>query len=306
MDSTVSDALRVAVEMIAQVKEEDRILEIVDDSTEFLVKELESILDRNEKKILVLSAQKNISMSDVTDRDVIFLFTRDNLCFSPTIARVVEEGKKVLCCAKCTPQKLMKSIPRNLKKSHDTTLRLVSSLRKNSLFEIMSRNGHKLTGRIDEFPPKYVGFLMDKKDGFSILPGGIIGVPIIPGTVDGEIFINGFVDGAGRIETPVILKIEAGRVRILNQSEAPSSIVESVSFPWFKPCELGIGTNPNSETSDDIHESESEYGVIDVGFGENVHIGGPIQGSRHFDITTKWATLRIDGRVIIEEGKIKA
>ncbi|MEM3191412.1 MAG: hypothetical protein QXV17_09020 [Candidatus Micrarchaeaceae archaeon] len=305
MEPDVSRVLKIIVDTITRVRREERILLVVDNSTEFLVGELRNILYGNETKVLRLSQKLNLSDEIIEDRDVIFVFTKDNLCFSKNIVKAVKIGKKVLCCAKCTPSKLVRSIPQNLGKYHNLTKKLVSAFTGDSNFEITSGQGHKLTGQIDKFPPKYVGFLMDREHNFSILPGGIIGVPIIPETVNGEILINGFVERIGQISTALLLEIKEGNVKVVNSSDSPTSFLESVSSPWFKPCELGIGTNPNSKTSEDTHESESELGAVDIGFGENKHIGGPIGGSTHFDVTTKRATLYVDGKLIVEEGEIR-
>ncbi|MEM3191572.1 MAG: hypothetical protein QW292_05655 [Candidatus Parvarchaeota archaeon] len=305
MESDVLRILKIIVDTITRVRKEDRILLIVDNSTEFLVNELGNILYGNETKVLQLSQELNLSDEIIKDRDVIFVFTKENLCFSKNIVKAVKIGKKVLCCAKCTPSKLVRSIPENLGYYHDLTKKLVSAFMPNSYFELISRQGHKLTGQIDKFPPKYVGFLIDSEHNFSILPGGIIGVPIIPRTVNGEILINGFVERIGQISIPLLLKIKEGNVKVVNSSDSPISFLETVSSPWFKPCELGIGTNPNSKTSEDTHESESELGAVDIGFGENKHIGGPIGGSSHFDVTTKGATLYIDTKLIVKEGEIR-
>jgi leucyl aminopeptidase (aminopeptidase T) len=304
MDNKISDTVEILVNKIAKINSSEKVLIITDKTTEFLIHPLIKGLSLVDKKLLLLSANENVPENYIIANDVFFVFTKENKCFSSSINRAVEIGKKVICCANCTLEKFLKSIPEDIDKYHEMTLNLVSTLTKNSSFEIISGNKLHLKGNIDNFYPRYVGFKIDEMNNFAILPGGIIGVSIIPDSVNGDLLINGFIQGIGLTVSPIKMKIEKGNVISVDGSEIPLSFVNNINSSWFRPCELGIGVNPNSKTSEDIHESESELGIIDIGFGENMHIGGPIQGNNHFDVTSRNSTLYVNKKLIVKNGEI--
>lgn len=70
-------------------------------------------------------------------------------------------------------------------------------------------------------------------------------------------------------------------------------------------AELGIGTNPNAKRLDNVLEAEKIRGTVHVAIGDNAHMGGKVNADLHQDFVIKKPTLILDGKTIIENGKLK-
>ena len=67
-------------------------------------------------------------------------------------------------------------------------------------------------------------------------------------------------------------------------------------------CEVGIGTNKNALWGSDLMESEQSRITCHFGFGMNLHYGGEIESSKHFDLVMLRPTITVGERVVCEKG----
>src|SRR6202023_1844932 len=68
-------------------------------------------------------------------------------------------------------------------------------------------------------------------------------------------------------------------------------------------AELGVGTNDKARLTGNVLEDEKILGTIHVAFGASAGIGGTVSVPVHLDAVVLDATLRIDDRVVLEEGR---
>lgn len=69
-------------------------------------------------------------------------------------------------------------------------------------------------------------------------------------------------------------------------------------------AELGVGTNDHATLTGNVLEDEKLLGSVHVAFGSSVAIGGTVAVAIHLDVIVTDATLSIDGRQILDAGRL--
>jgi|YelNatPaOPRAMG01_1025707.scaffolds.fasta_scaffold07522_3 hypothetical protein len=290
--------VKIMMKKMINIKSKDKVSVISND------KELLKLFTKSLKGInydIIETAELRLKLDLADKSDVILIMLNENVCFNEEVRKKLKEGKKIVCCPRCNINKLITGIIEPVKEYNKLITLISSKLYPNSDFKVVTNDRYTIIGKLDHFPPFYVGFEFTDQNNFIYIPPGIMGVPVIPESVNGTFMIDGFVQDYGPVIYPIILTIENGLLVKFKTNNKNKKILEIMKNLKDLPvCELGLGFNPQTKTSTDISESESEYGIVDLGFGENKHIGGPISGNIHFDITTIRPTLFIDNRLILK------
>lgn len=135
--------------------------------------------------------------------------------------------------------------------------------------------------------------------------------PVENGT-NGQLIVNGSVTDRriGLLKFPVILNVEQGAVtKITSKNKYIEKIVRSIfmdinSKNAYIIGEFGIGFNDCADLCGNMLVDEGAKGCIHFGIGSNWTIGGKNKVDFHLDFVIKDATVLIDNKVIIEEGKL--
>lgn len=69
-------------------------------------------------------------------------------------------------------------------------------------------------------------------------------------------------------------------------------------------AELGVGTNPYAKRPDNVLEAEKIKGTVHFAIGDNSHIGGNVSSDIHLDFVIPKPTLILDGKTIMQDGKL--
>ncbi|MGI1691122.1 aminopeptidase [Thermoanaerobacter uzonensis] len=137
------------------------------------------------------------------------------------------------------------------------------------------------------------------------LPSGEAYIAPVEGTAEGTILVDGSIVGLGKLNSPILLKIEKGLLidaegeraeewlKILGDSEAARNLGE-----------FGIGTNPKALLTGNILEDEKILGTIHVAFGSNHTFGGKVNAGVHLDAVVLNPTVYVDDKIILERGKL--
>ncbi len=68
-------------------------------------------------------------------------------------------------------------------------------------------------------------------------------------------------------------------------------------------AELGVGTNPNARTPDNVLEAEKIKGTIHVAIGDSSHMGGRTVADLHLDFVVPEPDLYLDGKAVMRLGR---
>lgn len=161
---------------------------------------------------------------------------------------------------------------------------------------LKGRGGHADTG------------LVHRPGDFSNLPAGEAYIAPVEGTAEGVIFVDGAILDKGKIEEPIRLSVKAGYVEEISGGKLAETL-ESLIEPFGKPArnvaELGIGTNPKAKLVGSVLEDEKVLGTVHIAMGDNITMGGKVKVPSHLDGILLKPTLKIDGRLIMEDGELR-
>ena len=149
--------------------------------------------------------------------------------------------------------------------------------------------------------------------GLELLPAGqIIRVPN-KGSANGKLVLDRSVMGHEytKLYEPIELRVKNGyAVEIKGGIEAER--FKDFLASWNDPeiyniTELGIGTNPRCRFAGIVAPAEDTHtrGQATLAFGNDTHLGGNTRASCHIDSTMWQPSLELDGKMVIEKGKLK-
>lgn len=138
---------------------------------------------------------------------------------------------------------------------------------------------------------------------------------IIPLDASGEIAINGSLPG--RILGPgedLILAFKAGKLAAMQPEDGPAArylranhiaYAESVhDLNWRNLAEIGFGVNPAVQRLTGIPlVDEKKERTIHIALGDDHSLGGNVESSIHCDMVIERATVRVDGKTLLQDGQ---
>jgi len=144
--------------------------------------------------------------------------------------------------------------------------------------------------------------------GIYVEPGAFGNLPageayLAPVNANGKIF----VDHWGPYEKVGVIVVKGGfAVSMPDKIMEVFKEAEKVDGKnVYMIAELGIGTNPGAKLSGSVLEDEKVLGTVHIAFGSNASFpGGKNRVSIHEDFILVQPTLWLDGRKIIENGKL--
>ncbi|MED3575529.1 aminopeptidase [Cytobacillus praedii] len=137
------------------------------------------------------------------------------------------------------------------------------------------------------------------------LPSGEAYIAPIEGTANGQILIDGSIAGIGKLQSPVLLSIENGRI-VEAKGEERAKLLEILGEGDGRLLgEFGIGTNNKARITGVVLEDEKVYGTIHVAFGSNNTFGGNVSAGVHIDGVVKQPDIYINEELLMEKGEFK-
>ena len=180
------------------------------------------------------------------------------------------------------------------------TEKMHSLVRNSREAEIESENGTKVSMSIRGRKwKKDTGIIYNLGD-YGNLPGGEVFIAPIETSTNGKIVFDHFELSEGKIKLTVangIVKKVNGNakklLKIFNELGRKARII----------AELGIGTNPKARIIGNLLEDEKVMGTCHIAMGNNMGFGGKNNVPFHMDGIIKKPTLKIDGKILIKDGR---
>ena len=137
------------------------------------------------------------------------------------------------------------------------------------------------------------------------LPSGDSYVAPVEDTAEGAIAFDGGLVGVGKLDEPLVVRIESGTIASV---EGPSAD-EFREVTAGEECarqvaELGLGTNPAAEIIGTVLEDEKVYGTCHVAFGDNHGFGGTIDCDSHLDGIVLEPEVYLDDELVVSGGEV--
>ena len=172
-----------------------------------------------------------------------------------------------------------------------------------------SQLGTDLTGKITWRPVQYETGLFREPGQFGSLPNSELNIAPIEGTTEGVIVADIRVMGYGVLrEDPITITVKDGQVDEVTGGRAAEYLKMTLeSFgdrTAYNLAEFGFGLNPMCRIGATNQEDLGRLGFGHHGIGSNYAIGGEVAAPCHIDVVYSKATLEIDGKPILADGKL--
>lgn len=162
----------------------------------------------------------------------------------------------------------------------------------------------------------FVGIDNKPKAGFDLgkapsvqFPGGEAPVAPVEDTAEGVLVIDKTMHyPEGLLSTPIRLEIHKGTITKISGGEEAGEFERWLnSFGdenGFRVCEVSCGTNERAVWMGNMRQDRFVLGSMHIGFGLNVDVGGTIDSNIHYDVIFSNASLTVDGRPVLQDGKL--
>lgn len=227
----------------------------------------------------------------------------------PIAGGVMEEalkaGARILSIFRITPDALCRTVPIDYRTLTNEMKRIKKILDASHFVEIFSPKGTHFRVKMANRPTLLAFGSVRKSGQIDYIPAGAIGVAPLEGTAEGKVVVDGTILGFGRCLEPITFEIEKGRVKkvwggdnwkglreLLRRDENASML-----------CEIGLGANPKAKLVGGP-EDERVRGSVHIGLGENRYFGGTLASASHLDGTMLHATLKVDGKELVRNGRL--
>lgn len=185
--------------------------------------------------------------------------------------------------------------------------KLSDELQRGDLVRVTSPAGTDITLRRGDRYPKPDTGLYHETGSSGNLPAGETFFAPLEGSAQGYIVFEAAVAGIGKLQQPIHIVVRDGMaVEITGGSEAQklNELVDSVGPDGRNLAELGIGTNDQAQITGAILEDEKVMGTVHFALGDNKSMGGTVAVSSHLDGLILQPTVYVDGRMIMEAGRL--
>jgi leucyl aminopeptidase (aminopeptidase T) len=304
---TLEQAATKLLKEIIRVKREERILIVKDKEKDQISEAFKKAATKigGKVKVVKITSKRNSSSpipeirEELIQSDVVIAPTSKSITHSHETIEAANRGARVASMPGITKELVIKASKTNLKECTDISDRLLPILQKSKVINIITSSGTNFAIR-----PRGYKF---ETDAGIILKGHRANIPY------GEIFCylkggNGqlAIDSYGKMikqNSGAMLQVRNGK--ILKWNNAANEFVEMLKKAGecgLKTVELGIGTNPEHKAPiGNVLHDEKIYGSAHIAFGGGKGIR---ECSIHADIILMHPTIWVDGRKIMEKGKL--
>lgn len=145
----------------------------------------------------------------------------------------------------------------------------------------------------------------------DVFPRGEVNVAPVEGTANGTIVadISMHLVKNRWLDKPITLTVKDSRIVSIEGGKDAEILKEFLERygdenAYYCPGELSVGCNPKARFIGNQKEDKNVLGSVHVGIGTNEDVGGNIRSRVHLDVVISKPSLMIDGKTIIEKGKV--
>ncbi len=192
------------------------------------------------------------------------------------------------------------------------TEKLVELMNKAEIAVVRSKAGTNITVSLKGRTGIVDAGILTEPGVVGNLPSGEAYIAPVEGTANGRVVVEaGWFAG---LDEKLVFTFKSGKVVGIDGGGKVGDTYrgllgigkEGALYEARRNCaELGIGTNPKAKRLDNVLEAEKIRGTVHIAIGDNAHMGGKVNADLHQDFVIKKPTLILDGKTIMENGKLK-
>lgn len=318
MEKKIYKSCKTLLEVCAQCKKDEKILIVTDPDSLYIAQALWDAAEDYPNRSLIMMPTQTMHGQEPTalvaaammEADVIFRPTTFSISSTEAKRNACANGARDLNCSDYDARMLESGGLYADFEAIGPSVTKCGELLNGSKVEITTPRGTHIiadiTGR--KSLPQY---------GRSLVPGQSSSPPDIEcaiganaGTMNGVVYIDGSIPHPrlGLIHEPIRIEIKESRVVDISggeQAEILNDVLAGFNDPKaYHVGEIGIGLNPYCELTGRMLEDEGCYGTVHFGFGDDRGFGGTNSCPLHLDLVFRSPTLSVDGKKLLDNGKL--
>ena len=238
--------------------------------------------------------------------DAALIPTSKSMSHTDARRKASEKGVRIATLPGITKDIISRTLSVNYKEMEKISKKIANILTQGNEATIVSPSGTELKMTLKGRKGLADTGINHKKGDFSNLPAGEAYIAPIEGKTEGKAVIDGSMAGIGLLSSPLTLIFKNGFVVEIKgkDSKKLENLIGSVGKKGRNHAELGIGTNPKAKITGNVLEDEKVKGTVHIAIGDNASMGGKVKVDLHLDGIIKKPTLIIDGKEIMNDGKL--
>jgi aminopeptidase len=240
--------------------------------------------------------------------DVVFCPTAKSLTHTNARRSASAKGVRVATFPGITKDVMIRGMNADYKAISQRTIKLQKILEKGKMIRVTAPAGTDISFDIKGRKVIPSKGLFHKKGESGNLPTGETFLAPVEGTSNGVFVVDGSMAGLGLIKNANIkIEIKAGfatKISGGNLAKKLKIMLDKVGKDARNIAEFGIGTNDSAKLSGVLLEDEKVMGTIHIALGNNVSMGGSVNVPIHLDGVVKKPTVWMDGKLLMQEGKL--
>lgn len=266
----------------------------------FYVEMLSRAANGEEPPLQVSEMMKNV--------DVVVCPTTKSLSHTNAVRNATRLGIRVATMTGVTVDTMARCLNSDHTKVIETTEKVAELFKGAVEVVVTTKLGTNLSMIIEDRPIHQTTGVMRNIGEYGNLPSGHVSIAPIEDETNGTLILDGSLDILGRVENPVYMDIENGLATKISgkagEARTFARILNKLGDDGKIIGEFGVGTNYKAESSGEIIEEEKVLGAVHFGFGNNLSLGGKITVPIHNSSVIRNATVTVDGKTIIKNGKL--
>ena len=242
--------------------------------------------------------------------DVLFMPTSWSMTHTDARIEAIKNGSRVCTMCEATEDCLCAGgILGDFEENDRVGRKIGAVMAAGQRIRMTSEGGTDISAVITGRPVQYETGLFREPGQFAALPNSELNISPEEGTVEGVIVADVRLMGYGIIrEEPVVIEVKAGEVSKVSGGKGADYLRETLAGfgnrDAYNLAEFAVGLNPACRAYATNLEDLGKLGFGHHGIGSNYAIGGRVAAPCHIDVIYSQASLEIDGKLVMEKGKI--
>lgn len=243
---------------------------------------------------------------EMVSRDVILMLTGRSLSHTNARRRAVEGGARLASMPGITGDILLRAASANYHAIGKKSERLRDMLTAAETVSVETELGTEITFSVKGMAGHMEDGLYDRQGTWGNMPAGEACIGPKEGTAEGVIVVDWSMSSIGRLEAPILIRVQEGRAVEIRGKQADKLLEKLHPFgrAAFTLAEFALGTNEWAQLSGIVLEDEKVFGTAHFALGNNISFGGTTDVPIHLDGVLRYPTVIVDGNRIMERGKL--
>jgi leucyl aminopeptidase (aminopeptidase T) len=256
---------------------------------------------------IILNGLNKIIATCMQNMNVVLAVTSPSISHTEARRNACRKGARIASLPGITPATFTRLADTDFVKVARLSKKLRDILTIGKEIKVTAPNGTNLFIPVSDHSGYADLGLLHNPGTFSNLPAGEACLAPDDGKTQGELVVDCGMGIYNEDKQRLVITIKDGRAARIFGGEAAQKLRQRLAKYGTKSrliAEFGIGTNASAKICGSPLEDEKVSGTIHLALGNNVSFGGKNDVPVHMDGVVYQATVEIDGRKILDNGKL--